>query len=252
MAMTEQERKDKQRARDEARAELRDEWIPFIAYEEILDEDFIGKLASMGYECCVGPVHDKDENPDGLPKKKHRHCLTKFRGKKYIETYYAELGVVFGTVTIDGHISVRGIPYPQKLKTTPAAVVRYMLHLDNPEKHRYEDLPIGLCGFEPLNLLYNNGDIAHQLDDIFTIIEVNEFEYPRQLVSFLKWKGRRDLLLLYYTSKSYLINSFLNGNHRELEAIRKQSEAAEAAERVVTTTTDMPSRVPRNYPKKKS
>ena len=204
MAMSQEEKRLKQQERDERREDLRDYYICVEAFEEVLDEQFFGRIASLGYECIVGPVHDKDVYPEGhpqagKPKKAHRHLLFMFRNKKYLETFYNELKQVFGFLAPEGvdepdltECSCIGIPRPQKLNKTKEGYVRYMMHLDNPDKVRYNDVPVGLNGADVFSLLYNSGDLMHQLEEIFSLIDMYGLRYPHNLVSFLSQENRRD------------------------------------------------------------
>lgn len=85
-------------------------------YKEILDEFHI--------QWCESPVHDKDVNPDGEQKKPHIHILVTFEGNKSKDQVKEISDSVNGTNVIKVN-SVRGM-------------VRYFIHIDNPEKHRYE------------------------------------------------------------------------------------------------------------------
>lgn len=99
-------------------------WI-FVVYPESLPSDWMEKLTQLHVPAVLSPLHDKDINPDGTPKKPHYHILLMFDGKKSYEQVLAiSQGVFNGTIPCDCK-NVRG-------------QVRYFVHMDNPEKYQYK------------------------------------------------------------------------------------------------------------------
>ena len=43
----------------------------FVLYPESAPEDWRERLQQTGLQCCVSPLHDKDVNDTGGPKKAH-------------------------------------------------------------------------------------------------------------------------------------------------------------------------------------
>lgn len=84
-------------------------------WRDIIDEEHI--------EWVESPLHDKDINPDGTIKKPHIHLLLLFESVKTFEQ------VKEITDKLNG-------PIPQKCNGAKG-LVRYMAHLDNPEKAQY-------------------------------------------------------------------------------------------------------------------
>lgn len=211
--LSDEEKKERQRQRDAAREQLRDRWISFVCFDEILHDDLIPKLSSLGVPYAISPVHDHDINDDGSPKKPHRHVLFHYSAEKYLSTLYNELGELFGRESsgTDGSFSVVGIPYPQKLFGTPNGLIRYFKHLDNPDKYQYSEDPEGYCGFDVNSYLYSSGDINEMLRVIFALIEEYDLSYPHQFINVCLSLDRKDLLYAYFNQKTYLINSILAG-----------------------------------------
>lgn len=110
----------------------------FVLYPESCPEDWQEKL--VGVPFLRSPLHDKDVNPDGTPKKPHWHVLVSFPNQKTLNQIQALC------------VSLRA-PSPQVVKDT-RAMARYFLHLDNPEKAQYEkqDMLVG-GGFDLENAL---------------------------------------------------------------------------------------------------
>lgn len=95
-----------------------------IIYPESEKENWRDILKGWCVQAFVSPLHDKDDNPTGEPKKPHYHVLTMWDGPKsaeLMEKRFAELGGV-GCQPCN---SARGY-------------ARYLCHLDNPEKAQYD------------------------------------------------------------------------------------------------------------------
>lgn len=86
-------------------------------------EDMRNFLSDLHVSCFISPLHDKDINPTGEPKKPHWHVMFMFEGKKSREQV-ADLLNGSGAVGIEIVNSQRGY-------------ARYLCHLDNPEKVQY-------------------------------------------------------------------------------------------------------------------
>lgn len=94
-----------------------------IVYPESAPENWRDVLDDGHYSWLESPLHDKDVNADGEFKKAHWHILLMFDGpmtdvtpKKIAENINSPIPKAVG--------SAKGL-------------VRYMIHLDNPEKYQY-------------------------------------------------------------------------------------------------------------------
>ena len=47
----------------------------FVLYPESAPENWKEQLQLTGLPCVISPIHDKDVNPDGTPKKAHHHII---------------------------------------------------------------------------------------------------------------------------------------------------------------------------------
>ena len=57
----------------------------FVLYEDSAPDNWRDILDDMHIEWIESPWHDKDVNANGEPKKKHKHILLIFPGKKSYE-----------------------------------------------------------------------------------------------------------------------------------------------------------------------
>lgn len=95
----------------------------FVLYPESAPENWREILDDLHLEWVESPLHDSDINATGEPKKSHFHILILFKGNKTYEQ------VVEITSSVNSTI-------PQQCHNAKS-LVRYMAHLDNPEKFQY-------------------------------------------------------------------------------------------------------------------
>lgn len=94
-----------------------------VVYPESAPEDWQDILARHCVPAFISPLHDRDVNPGGEPKKPHYHVVLMFEGKKSIPQV-TEIFESIGGVGCEVVKSIRGY-------------ARYLCHLDNPEKAQY-------------------------------------------------------------------------------------------------------------------
>ena len=108
----------------------------FVVYPESLPDNWLDYIVSTGIQACISPLHDKDFNPTGEPKKPHYHVIISYSGP----TTYKNVCNIF-TEPLRATI-------PQPLQSING-YYRYLTHKDNPEKFQYNDLEIvTLNGFD--------------------------------------------------------------------------------------------------------
>lgn len=101
----------------------------FVLYPESAPKDWREQLAKSGLQCAVSPLHDKDIDPNGKPKKPHYHII-----------------LVYGNPTT--YNNVKGFTNGQLGQTIPQGLeqvrgyYRYLTHADNPEKAQYSSAEI--------------------------------------------------------------------------------------------------------------
>lgn len=107
----------------------------FVLYPESSPEDWFERLQKKGLQGAVSPLHDKDLNADGEPKKAHYHVIVTYSGPtsfNVVKSLCDELNC----------------PIPQPLEQI-RGYYRYLTHKDNPEKAQYSEDDIQLLnGFD--------------------------------------------------------------------------------------------------------
>lgn len=94
-----------------------------IVYPDVSPANWMDLLTEQFVPAIVSPLHDRDVNPTGEPKKSHYHVVIQFDNVK-TEDQAREVFDVIGGVGCERIKSLR-------------AYVRYLCHLDNPEKAQY-------------------------------------------------------------------------------------------------------------------
>lgn len=126
-------------------------------WKDILDSYHIGWLCS--------PLHDKDVNPDGDLKKAHWHVVLVFENKKS----FAQIKEIADRINS---------PIPQKVEGI-RGMVRYLIHLDNPEKYQYSKDDIENHGVYDIERYFKNSSTDRQ-----TLIEIVNYIRQEHITSF--------------------------------------------------------------------
>lgn len=104
-----------------------------VVYPESAPEGWQDILSQQFVPAFISPLHDKDINPTGEPKKPHYHVVIMFEGVK-TRDQAMEIFAKIGGVGCEVVQSIRGYS-------------RYLCHLDNPEKAQYKQEDVRcLCG----------------------------------------------------------------------------------------------------------
>lgn len=99
-----------------------------VLYPESAPENWRAILDDLHIEWVESPLHEFDTNATGEVKKPHWHLLLMFGGVKSYEQVCAI-------------VEPLNCPAPQRCHNAKS-MVRYMAHLDNPEKYQYSTADI--------------------------------------------------------------------------------------------------------------
>lgn len=145
----------------------------FVLYPESAPEDWQEQLSQTGLTFCVSPLHDKDIDPTGQPKKAHYHVILCYSGPTSFNV-------------VNSLCQNLNQPIPQALEQVKG-YYRYLTHMDNPDKYQYDEKDIkAFNGFNILDYSELTRSEVHQIKiKIQGIIrECELFEYG-QLMDFL-------------------------------------------------------------------
>lgn len=178
----------------------------FVVYPESLPKNWIDILVDLHTNVIISPLHDKDINPDGSLKKPHYHILIQFES---VKSYKQVLEI---SMLLNGVI-------PQPCNNTKG-LVRYFIHLDNPEKVPYPKELIRTLGYVDLEeyfaLSYTDKNLLMQ-DMIDLINEKKLFEFC-DLVDYCRVHRRNDFLpFLTIGGGTYFIKEYLRSRRFSLK-----------------------------------
>lgn len=145
----------------------------FVLYPESAPKDWREQLKISGLMAAISPLHDKDVNPTGEPKKAHYHILLVYSGPT---TYNA---VAKFTASFNATI-------PQALESV-RGMYRYFSHKDNPEKYQYDERDImTVNGFNIADLVeLSKSEVNEIKKSILMLIRELVFVEYADLIDFL-------------------------------------------------------------------
>ena len=136
----------------------------FVLYPESAPADWRELLQKTGLPCAISPLHDKDVNATGEPKKPHYHVMVFYQGPT---SYNVVKRLTDGL----------NQPTPQVVEQV-RGYYRYLTHMDNPEKAQYSAAEIQtLNGF-----------------DIMDFVEMSKSEVTKVLRALVDYIRENDLL----------------------------------------------------------
>lgn len=197
----------------------------FILYPESAPENWRDIIDETRIEWVESPLHDKDINPTGEPKKSHYHISLLFPTNKSYEQV-SELVV-----------TQLGQPIPIKCQSVKGSI-RYMAHKDNPDKYQYDWNDIVCHGGADLQALCSptaTERLQIQKDIIAYIRDADIVEFA-DIVNYAVDAGLSDWLNVLLNFSTISINAYVRSrryNHvrpEGAEGIRVDPNTGEVLE----------------------
>lgn len=194
----------------------------FIVYPESAPDNWRSLLDALHVEWVESPLHDKDVNEaDEEQKKSHWHILLMFDGMKSYEQVREVTLSLKGTIPIPC-ASAKGL-------------VRYMAHLDNPEKYQYsKELIIGHGGADVAELLKPSSGFRYKMiSDMMEwcqLSNINEFE---DLCSYARTEHSGDWFPLLCDNSAVIMGMFLKSRNFKHQAKQKEEKERKEDEKRV-------------------
>lgn len=191
-------------------------WAAAI-YPESMPDDWKEILTETGLPVAVSPLHDKDVDPDGQPKKAHYHVILCYSGP----TTFSSVKQITDKLNATNPIPLENVK----------GYYRYLTHKDNPEKYQYDAAAIThLNGFNPLD--YSDLSRSERLQLVRTVqqfcIDHEVYEYCDLLDELMA----SDLIDAYdfASSNTILFNSYVSSRRhkRKEEVAENERKAADA------------------------
>lgn len=201
-----------------------------VLYPEDLPEDWREKIDETHVKWIESPLHDKDLNPDGQPKKAHHHTLFMFENVKTVEQVTNYFKKIFGESDTG---SIIGVATPQTVSDR-CALVRYFAHLDHPSKAQYEvsDI-IGHNGADPAEILrYSQSETLAMMIEIEKFIEKHDVTELCDL-SLLIRETHPEWYMIITTRNTVYFNAFIRSRRHKAQAAAALAAAIESGQTVI-------------------
>lgn len=189
------------------------EWT-FVIYEESAPSDWRDILRQRGIVAAASPLHDRDINADGEPKKPHWHIIVVYDGPTtYSNVLALSQGELRGTIP--------------KVLDSPRGMYTYFTHEDNPEKAQYEKKDIEhFNGFNITDLcMLKSSEIFEIKKKVLGFIDDNDIIEYSDLIKSLMLAELKDELQVSMESTFFFdkyITSRRNSYGRLNESIAKK------------------------------
>ena len=180
----------------------------FVAYPESVPKNWRDILDDEHIQWVESPLHDKDLNADGQPKKPHWHILLLFEGNKSFEQVKTLTEKLNATV-------------PQKCASAKG-LVRYMAHLDNPEKVQYDrGMIIGHGGVDVAEYLKPTSSTRYELfGEMMVFVRDNDITELEDLAYYARVERFEDWFPLLCDNSAYIMGEFIKSRRNRSIASR--------------------------------
>ena len=178
----------------------------FVLYPESAPEDWKEILKIKGLTFAVSPLHDKDINPTGEPKKEHYHIILCFDGPVTDKTVNDITRVELNQTIAIPLESVKGM-------------YRYFTHIDNPEKYQYCASDIELYNGFDVTCVLNSMEVFAILKSLHTLIlELGFVEYS-ELMEYLLASDLGDYYNVACSHTLYLNTLLTSIRHKKVKEV---------------------------------
>lgn len=177
----------------------------FIIYPESVPENWREIIDDKHIKWVESPLHDKDTNEDGEIKKPHWHILVTYESKKSYEQVKE--------LTDELHA-----PVPQKAQSL-RGLVRYMIHLDNPEKHQYSQNDIIVHGGADIRdaLKPTSASRYQMISEMSAFVRVNSITEFCDLFDYAAEERTEDWFPMLCDSCAYVMGQYIKSFRFKIE-----------------------------------
>lgn len=184
-----------------------------VVYPESAPENWRDILDDYHIEWVESPLHEFDTNPTGELKKAHWHIVMSFDGPKSFEQV-CEI------------VEPLNCPIPQKCHALRGAV-RYMAHLDNPEKYQYsvsDIVPHG--GFDIAVALQPSASERYTLiAEMVEYVKAENITEFQDLLDFALVNRREDWFPLLCDSCAFIMQQYLKSQRHRTSSVRPPEQS---------------------------
>ena len=166
-----------------------------VVYPESAPENWKTIISESKVPVYISPLHDKDKNPTGEDKKPHYHVLVTYdsmKTKEQAQQFFESFNGVGCEVV-----------------NSSRAYARYLCHLDNPEKAKYNiDDVVTYGGADYIAIIGTASDKARTIREMLSYIEENDITCFADLAMYAS-QERSDWFDTLINSGAYFIKEYI-------------------------------------------
>lgn len=193
-------------------------------YREILNDE-------MHLCYCESPVHDADFNGDGSEKKAHIHFVVSFEGNKSFEQML--------------EITQRlNCPIPQQVRNM-RAMVRYLIHADNPDKHQYKREDVKAFGGFVVDEYFTRSQTENRdvLKEIMSFCVDNGIDDFCDLAEIVFASGNNDWIDIITCRNTLFLSTYMKSKHFKNQLIVREQMAKDSHEKLIARKEEIENNV---------
>lgn len=186
------------------KAERTKTWA-FIAYPDSVPENWKAILEDLHINVIISPLHDKDINPGTEEyKKPHWHVVLIFESLKSFSQAEEVAKSVNGTSPI--------------ICQSTNGMIRYLIHIDNPEKAQYsKDDIVKIGSFDVEDAFKNSVDKYLAIRDMIQFIKDNEITEYIDFMDYCSINKFDDWFRLLCDNCSFVIQGVITSNRNKIK-----------------------------------
>ena len=176
-----------------------------VVYPDSAPENWRERLDDFHIGWVESPLHDSDYNANGEPKKPHWHVVLLFNGVKT----YEQVKEITDSINA---------PIPQRCHDA-RATVRYMAHLDNPEKAQYSISDIrSHGGVDIADMLRPSSSERYSIiGEMLSYVRENHVIEFQDLVDYAMANEFERWFPLLCDNSSYIVSSYIKSQRHRLQ-----------------------------------
>lgn len=200
-------------------------WVA-VMYPESLPSDWKSLLRDMMTDIIISPLHDRDIQPDGTKKKPHYHVVFKFSSNKTFEQ-------------VKTLLEPFNCPIPQKV-TSIKGQIRYLIHIDDPDKFQYEQSDIEIIGNVDISPYFqiSQMDKYEMIGDMMDFIDDNGITEFSHLMQYARVHRRGDWFPLLVDSSTYVIDKYISSTRNKMRQDKMDRMEAISVRNTVRSASD--------------
>lgn len=178
-----------------------------VIYPDSAPSNWLEQIDELHTEALLSPLHDKDVNPDGEPKKAHYHLLLMFNGVKSYEQ-------------VDEIAKALGTQHPVKVQSAKG-YARYLIHLDNPEKHQYDRKDIkAFAGVDVAEYLKPSASARYELiAEMMEHVRLYSITEFAELMEYAAKHRRDDWFPVLCDNSAYVMSKYIQSKRFQVMSV---------------------------------